>query len=440
MSSFSLCIIATIFLNLLIVITNEIECNTAYRECFNCSICGEETTCNCHWDPTLKQCDPGDNISLSDPFYNYFTSCTDSNSVVITKKYCGKTTLEFDEDDEINIIMPNNNGIFGTNTLFCEYTYTESEEKNNYYVIKYNDEDERNIDKIYIYLYLSFKDETITEGYLSRKSIKKEFDNVKEIKVFIYFSQGLSSLPFKLTIIRIGDKAKIALYLAIGFIILACLLCALIIYYLSKKISHNTRMRQRALIQIAMERQRGRPQSGDDLAFSNSPDIEEENRKKIEILLKTSLAAKKYTKVSGEKEASTCTICIEKFKEKKSKVSITPCKHIFHYKCLSNWLIKNVINPKCPNCNYNLVKDFDNQKIEEIQTINVARRDNENNEGGEINIREVNENLNTNDYLVTRNMSNRHRNNRISLGPFNPSTIESRENNNVIQEVDIQNN
>ena len=336
--------------------------------------------------------------------------------------------------------MPNNNGIFGTNTLFCEYTYTESEEKNNYYVIKYNDENERNIDKIYIYLYLSFKDETITEGYLSRKSIKKEFDNVKEIKVFIYFSQGLSSLPFKLTIIRIGDKAKLALYLAIGFILLACLLCALIIYYLSKKISHDTRMRQRALVQLAMERQRGRPQSGDDLALSNSPDIEEENRKKIEILLKTSLAAKKYTKVSGEKEASTCTICIEKFKEKKSKVSITPCNHIFHYKCLSNWLIKNVINPKCPNCNYNLVKDFDNQKIEEIQTINVVRRNNENNEGGEINIREVEENLNTNDYLVTRNMSNRHRNNRISLGSINPSTIESRENNNAIQEIDIQNN
>ena len=440
MSSFSLCIIITIILNLLIVIKNEIECNTAYRECFNCSICGEETTCNCHWDPTSKQCNSGDNVPLSEPFYNYFTSCTDSNSIEIAKKYCGKTTLEFDEDNEINIIVPNNNGIFGTNKLFCEYTYTESEDKDNYYTIKYNNEDARNIDKMYIYLYLSFKDETITEGYLSKKSLKKDFNNIKEIKVFIYFSQGLSSLPFELSIIRIGDKTKMALYLAIGFIILACLLCALIIYYLSKKISHNTRMRQRTLVQLAMLRQTGQPQSGDDLASSNSADIEEENRKKIEILLKTSLAAKKYTKVSGEKEASTCTICIEEFKEKKSKVSITPCNHIFHYKCLSNWLIKNVINPKCPNCNYNLVKDFDKQKIEEIQAINVARRNNENNEGGGINIREVNENLNTNDNLVTRNMSNRHRNNRISLSPFNASTIENRENNNVIQEVDIQNN
>ena len=31
------------------------------------------------------------------------------------------------------------------------------------------------------------------------------------------------------------------------------------------------------------------------------------------------------------------------------------CKHIFHYECLKDWLNKNILMPKCPNCNYNVL-------------------------------------------------------------------------------------
>ena len=290
---------------------------------------------------------------------------------------------------------------------------------------------------MYIYLYITFADNTLTAGYLTQKAIKKDFDNIKEIKVYIYFSKGLPTLPFKLKIKRNGDKSKIYLYLAIGFIILACLLCALIIYFLSRKISENARIRQRVLIQLAMARQNGQ-YSGDDQASSNSAVVEEENRKKIEIMLKTSLAPKIFIKKYGEKDRGTCTICIEDFKENKSKVSITPCNHIFHYKCLSNWLIKNVINPKCPNCNYNIVQDFDDKKIEEIQTITVARRNNEEENIESNNNRENIGNINTNDNLVfTRNMSNR---NRTRHSHHIANDVENNENVNPIQEVEIHNN
>ena len=88
---------------------------------------------------------------------------------------------------------------------------------------------------MYIYLSITYNDETSTSGYLSQKEIKREFDNIKEVKLLLYFSKGLNSLPFSFTIKKNGDKAKIALYITIGLIILACLLCALIIYCLSKK-------------------------------------------------------------------------------------------------------------------------------------------------------------------------------------------------------------
>jgi hypothetical protein len=286
-----------------------------------------------------------------------------------------------------------------------------------------------------IYLYLAFNDNTEADTYLSMKSMKKEFDSIKKIKIFVYFIRGLYSLPFKLTIIRKRDKSKLYLYLAISCIILACLLCGLIIYFLSRKISENARVRQRALIQLAMRSQRGEYNTRDGQALSGSENFEEENRKKIEILLKTILAPQNFIKQHREKYGNTCTICIENFKGNISKVSITPCNHIFHYKCLSNWLIKNVINPKCPNCNYNLV----NIKIDEIQTINVARKTDVEENIISQNIQENNGNLNTNDNLVcTRNISNRNMS-RLGHSQYNVFLVDTNVNTNEIQEVDIHN-
>ena len=151
-------------------------------------------------------------------------------------------------------------------------------------------------------------------------------------------------------------------------------------------------------------------------------------------MLNTTLAAKKFIKKYGIKDGNTWTICIEDFKENKSKVSITPCKHVFHYKCLTNWLVKNVKNPKCPNCNYNLVSDIDN-KNGGTQTINVARNHIHNletqNNGN-------NNNLDTNENrLITRNVNrSRSRFNNQNNQNTNQNGVENGTN---INEVEIQN-
>ena len=429
----------------IINITKEsINCNADYNECFNCSVCGDETNgCNCQWDKNAKICRSGSLKSLSSYFYEYFSSCTDDDSNRITTKYCGQTNLELDSNDETKIYIPFNNGYYGTRNLYCEYIYTALDKNDIYYTIHYETYPTNNINKIIFYLIISYNDDTSTSGYLSVKEIEKEFDNIKEIKIFLYFKEGLNSLPFSFTIKKSGDKSKIALYVTIGTIILACLLCALIIYCLSKKISQNARLRQRTLLELAMARQRGEYQQEEVASSGSEVNVEEENRKKIENLLKTELAPKKFIKKYGIKDGNTCTICIEDFKEKISKVSITPCQHVFHYKCLRNWLIKNVLNPKCPNCNYNLIKDVENKKIEEIQSIEVARRtDNVNIETQDANVNNQEFNLNTNENrLISRNTNRvRRGTNNMNRESTNQNIIENgATNTNEIQEVVIEN-
>ena len=81
-----------------------------------------------------------------------------------------------------------------------------------------------------------------------------------------------------------------------------------------------------------------------------------ETKKKLVLLFKTVLGAQEYTKSHSKIDCPKCTICYEDFELYNSVVSITPCQHIFHYKCLHNWLNKNAMNSiKCPNCNFDLM-------------------------------------------------------------------------------------
>ena len=68
----------------------------------------------------------------------------------------------------------------------------------------------------------------------------------------------------------------------------------------------------------------------------------------------------KKCKKEYEKYNVICTICLEKFKEEIDMVSVTPCFHLFHNKCLNLHFRKNK-NAKCPNCNYDIIKHYNKQ-------------------------------------------------------------------------------
>lgn len=71
-----------------------------------------------------------------------------------------------------------------------------------------------------------------------------------------------------------------------------------------------------------------------------------------------------------------CTICLEKF-ENKEFVVVLHCKHIYHKTCIRKWIDKNVLKPKCPNCNYSLIDRKEEQGENEIE--NEDNNDNEDN-------------------------------------------------------------
>ena len=61
----------------------------------------------------------------------------------------------------------------------------------------------------------------------------------------------------------------------------------------------------------------------------------------------------------GEK----CTICLENFDKKKSKVCLTPCNHIFHFSCLRNYIFISG-DVFCPNCKFDFFSIFNNKNID----------------------------------------------------------------------------
>ena len=379
------------------ILTAEHNCPVDYIDCFNCTTCGETeiyySDCLCLWNSGTQKCDSVTTKPNILSVFNAFSRCKDTSSQLIQEKYCGVTSINLDKDYTFS--LPLVDGLYGTRSIYCEYKIETSSEDDIYYHIDYNFNPDFLSYKssINLYLTVTYDDYTSASGALQTTNMNKDLFLVKEISIDLYFERGFDVLPFSFVITKKKDNSKLTLYITIGIIIFACVICALSIYCLSKKISESARIRQRALFDNAMAHQNGEDNDDEE---DEQKKLEEENKLKIKFALKHTLKAKKFLKKYGTKDGNTCTICIEDFKENKSRVSVTQCKHVFHYQCLSNWLSKNVMNPKCPNCNYNLIQDVKDTDIQTLkikpETIKVSSIKINNIEEGENNNNEINAN------------------------------------------------
>lgn len=80
--------------------------------------------------------------------------------------------------------------------------------------------------------------------------------------------------------------------------------------------------------------------------------IVNKNKEKLDNLFKTEILPTKFNKNNVSNDCYNCTICMEDYIDNQSTVITTNCGHIFHQKCFKNWVYKNILCPKCPNCNY----------------------------------------------------------------------------------------
>ena len=171
-----LALISNIILNL-ISLTNETGCDSYVDDCFNCVGCSNESgnSCICHW--SNGECTPSIQRTIS---YLYFSaSCTDDRSKLIAKNYCGESTWELNDKNKIEFSMPLVDGFYGKKVVYCEYTFTPSNDKNAYYTIEY-DVLSNQINNVDIFLSIKYSDDSIM-GYLSHTRISRDFDNIKEI-------------------------------------------------------------------------------------------------------------------------------------------------------------------------------------------------------------------------------------------------------------------
>ena len=362
-----------------------------YKDCFNCSVSSStEEKNDCEWNPNIEACNIGNEKSVFN--YNFFSTCYDEKSLKIQKEYCGNSNIDFDERI-VEINMVKKDGKFGNKNLYCEYRYEPtSEEKNVFYkiigMISGSFSFYMKVDLI-----ITNKDGNIDKIPLENYEI--EYDSLKSIKIQVFCEQALSSNPFMIKIERNEIKKNYKIFISVGIIVLVCIICGVIIFCFSRKAAENARRRQRLFLELANQRRRqtqtdlnGVPISPFREPSSSSESeisITEINTQKIENMLKTILAPIRYYTHLGDKDgnpSSVCTICLEDFKDGKSNVTLTPCQHVFHFKCLSNWLMKNVLNPKCPNCNHNFLEDMKtnclkSQSLYDIPEIQIVKRSTE---------------------------------------------------------------
>ena len=404
-----------------LLIKCESQC-TYYKDCFNCTMCGDENSksCNCIWETVNGKsfCKSNELKHLAE-WYSELLKCKNNDDQSI---YCSGEDVEYskvDLDDEYSIIFQiknDNKRNYGKKMLFCYYNYINdisddyilniefSNSTNNkpkvVYGCSFNDNDQEKIQKI---------------------EENKEISCSNSYKIFFaaLLREEYTSSPFILKItLKTIYGYKIIKAFSIVLIIIGII--TFIIYYIIRYNNKKSRNQIRLLMfQRARENMIRIEQEINNLNNfnENNENIEEINKEKLNELFSKKMAEHYYKKEYNE-YGGGCSICLENFK-KKSKVSITPCKHVFHYKCIKDWLYKNAKNPKCPNCNKEvLVNDENNfnDKIEKTKIIKIKKKQQNNILNNNLNFAQRSSNIS-----VTINTNNRGNNNIVGRGDFSQS-------------------
>jgi len=142
---------------------------------------------------------------------------------------------------------------------------------------------------------------------------------------------------------------------------------------------------------------------------------EKELKKKI-YLLKNDLKPIEFNNVNMN-YSENCPICLEDF-QLNSKIVLTPCNHIFHYKCFKEFFLRKNGN-LCALCKYNFMSLLDGKNID-FSNVNINLNDeeilnnnnnnlinnNNNNNDNDNNNDNLIENDNENDNLLNNNINN----------------------------------
>ena len=95
------------------------------------------------------------------------------------------------------------------------------------------------------------------------------------------------------------------------------------------------------------------------MASINENNLSDFEKKKLELILEMDEYQYKHIQKYESRKETKCAICLEEFKGPDIIKAFYKCEHIFHKKCLLDWL-KN--KNKCPLCNHDLSDDIKKMK------------------------------------------------------------------------------
>ena len=97
----------------------------------------------------------------------------------------------------------------------------------------------------------------------------------------------------------------------------------------------------------------------DDNDERNNQNLTDFEKKKHNLFLEMDEYQYKHIQKYESRKETKCSICLEEFKGPDIIKAFYKCEHIFHKKCLLDWL-KN--KNKCPLCNHDLSDDIKKMK------------------------------------------------------------------------------
>lgn len=387
-------------LNILLLIKINSDLNCSYfSDCFQCTSCNNDfllnnkISCSCKYENNAcKQTETSTFISNPINDTDIFNKCTDDNSKNTQTIYCGFDSIISLKSKNYNVSPKNINGYYGFKNLFCNHIFNLDSSSNGKCEISVKSQYIQYIEIFFDILHINGNNEFFQ---ITTENYNRKMYNVKQVSIKIFFLKNFDENPYVIEIKNKENKQSKVKFIIILICVLAVIviISKLISYFRNKKKSNNDEIEHQR-----QETERNLPSETENQGQLDIS-IYVEN---INYLFEKILTPIIYQKDKINNNNTQCTICISNFINNRSKICITPCNHSFHYKCLSKWLIKNINNPKCPNCNYDFSQHFIKN---EFSIDNSSINDNESGDG----------NLGVEDAFSESNGNNHQQNNEINI-------------------------
>lgn len=333
--------------------------------CDSCDFCGfnDGNYCSCEfYDAYCLKSDSSEYFNSK--FLLNYDGCITSNDDY--SDICGSSTVSIKNGETKKINLKSTS----ETDFFCFYSFRANDVENKL-TLALNPQGEQDFN-IYIISYLQDSSYTISSGSSSYITSQFELDksNIEKISIYLDIRNGqnLDKLSLSLLyneynkdvgesdnsttkVIKSKSSSSGNTWLIIGIIIGVILL--LLIIVTSIILYRKFKNKKKKNLNNSNNNTSNTTTNSQFMLVANN------NRQKIDSMLNTELRPRIFNIRNMTNDCYNCTICMEKFVDNSSLIVTTKCNHSFHENCFKNWAYKNIICPKCPNCNYLILGPLD---------------------------------------------------------------------------------